>query len=680
MRLLLVGLLAAVIVPLQYTATDATPVTLSETIEGVPAGPAVDGEVTLQGRPDPDPPATDHLGADDAAPVPSVIQDAPIAFSALGASAPDHVTGISVRTSVDGQEWAAWEPMAFMDTDDGPDPGSAEERAGAPGNHTEIVWVGEANHLQLLVEGGSTQDVELTVIDSMHLNDGPVQRVPRATAGSPADASGLDIVSRAGWGADESLGRSTRTASEVHMGVVHHTAHSSDNIRANGYTRAEAPGLIRAMHRYHTERLGWADIGYNVLVDRYGTIYEGRKGGFSNGVIGAHASGFNTGSFGVAVIGNFVDQQAPSAAIRSLARVIAAKSAIHGIDPDSTTTRMGNGTLRPTIVGHRDVGRTACPGRIHRLLPQIRSDARAEAVRFPDVPATSPHRSAIIELADAGVTSGCAVNQYCPQDTLTRAQAATFVTQALELEPIPGSQFSDVPTTHIHAGSINALSLREWLIGFSDGTYRPWQELTRGQLATVLANSLELPLDRPATDPYPDVSRNATHAPAIAALADIGIRGNCGSGRFCADDLALRDSTASFVHMARQALMGEAGVGLSVTVHHVTEVDGAVTPSPVVPEPAFAVRVLDGWITAFEESRVAAGAQLSFTEEDGIEAGNFYRVSVEEDIATIPATVDGCSLDEVTFGFDPAQRVQVSSAFGTEVEVTATASYRCSAN
>ncbi len=69
---------------------------------------------------------------------------------------------------------------------------------------------------------------------------------------------------------------------------MHHTA------TPNTYTRAEAPGVVRAIYRYHTVSNGWDDIGYNVLIDRFGTVYEGRKGGLESPVIGAHASGWNT--------------------------------------------------------------------------------------------------------------------------------------------------------------------------------------------------------------------------------------------------------------------------------------------------------------------------------------------------------------------------------------------------
>ncbi len=88
----------------------------------------------------------------------------------------------------------------------------------------------------------------------------------------PADAasSAPVIVTRSEWGADESLRQPhplVRDASR--MAFVHHTASGND------YAPTDAPGLVRAIYAYHTKSLGWSDIGYNFLVDRFGTIYEG---------------------------------------------------------------------------------------------------------------------------------------------------------------------------------------------------------------------------------------------------------------------------------------------------------------------------------------------------------------------------------------------------------------------
>ena len=91
----------------------------------------------------------------------------------------------------------------------------------------------------------------------------------------------------------------------VKMAFVHHTA------SGNGYTRADAPAIVRAIYAYHTKSLGWCDIGYNFLIDRYGTDLRGTVRRRREGVIGAQTRGFNTGSTGVAVIGEFTDRPHP---------------------------------------------------------------------------------------------------------------------------------------------------------------------------------------------------------------------------------------------------------------------------------------------------------------------------------------------------------------------------------
>ena len=96
---------------------------------------------------------------------------------------------------------------------------------------------------------------------------------------------------------------------------------------------AQAAAIMRGIQIYHVKSNGWNDIGYNFLVDRYGTVYEGRYGGIDKNVIGAHALGFNTGSVGVAVIGTFDERRHPGAAPRSLEKLLAWRLDLAHVDP-----------------------------------------------------------------------------------------------------------------------------------------------------------------------------------------------------------------------------------------------------------------------------------------------------------------------------------------------------------
>jgi len=133
---------------------------------------------------------------------------------------------------------------------------------------------------------------------------------------------------------------------------------------------------------------GWDDIGYNFLVDRFGTIWEGRDGGITRAVVGAQTEGFNTGSTGVAVIGDFTNTPAPDDAVRAVGALLGWRLPMDGVDPMGTTTMTSQGN--PTyasgkqvqfnaISGHKDGYPTTCPGMMYDQLGHIRQDAEAVA-------------------------------------------------------------------------------------------------------------------------------------------------------------------------------------------------------------------------------------------------------------------------------------------------------------
>ncbi|MCI2237024.1 peptidoglycan recognition protein, partial [Paenibacillus sp. TRM 82003] len=288
---------------------------------------------------------------------------------------------VAVRTRTGGT-WSEWVELAL--NDDGADPGTAEARGRVTGS--DPLWVGSLGRratVEVRVPAADVAHAELHVVDGGRSPADDLATAAVADAdvllrstGAQSELTGDERVtlaqpairSRSAWGADETLRKSSASySSTIKAAVVHHTADPGS------YTQAEVPAVIRGMYRYHTVTLGWADLGYNFVVDRFGGIWEGRAGGTTRPVVGAHAGGFNIDTFGVSMMGDHSRTAPSAAALESVAQVIAWKLALHGVDPKGSTrlTSAGGGTARyakgttvtlRTINAHRDVGYTACPG------------------------------------------------------------------------------------------------------------------------------------------------------------------------------------------------------------------------------------------------------------------------------------------------------------------------------
>ncbi|MFI8191944.1 peptidoglycan recognition protein [Streptomyces sp. NPDC085946] len=199
----------------------------------------------------------------------------------------------------------------------------------------------------------------------------PSASVPPAP---PSTAPRPSITSRAAWGADESISPEEPgylPGEKIKAVVVHHTAESND------YTCDQGPAVVRGIYAYHVKQLGWKDLGYNFLVDKCGTVYEGRKGGVDRPVLGAHAYGFNSETTGISVLGTYTATAPSTAAMTSVARIAAWKLGQYGVDPTGTATLTTGDSGRsysgktwakgaqlalPAIHGHRDGYNTQCPG------------------------------------------------------------------------------------------------------------------------------------------------------------------------------------------------------------------------------------------------------------------------------------------------------------------------------
>ena len=282
---------------------------------------------------------------------------------------------VMVRVQSPEGEWGEWNELSVA-TDMGPDPASRE--ADGPGDPdrtaTEPIWVGDAQGYEVSVGAGDADGVEVVVVRE-ETRRVLVDSVSLAEAAAPAP---FGINSRASWGA-RAPASTPSLAPAIKLAVVHHTASSND------YTASQVPGILRSIQAYHMDGNGWSGMAYNFLVDKFGGIWEGRAGGTGSPVIGAHAKGFNTGSVGVAVLGNYVDADSSSAARESVSRIVGYRLHDDGVDPASrvNVTSLGSTTIPantvvnlPAVVGHRDIGSTACPGSLYGSLASMRNRAK----------------------------------------------------------------------------------------------------------------------------------------------------------------------------------------------------------------------------------------------------------------------------------------------------------------
>ncbi|MFD0401795.1 peptidoglycan recognition protein [Kitasatospora sp. NPDC127121] len=281
---------------------------------------------------------------------------------------------VRTRDAATGR-WGDWHDLE-ADTEDGPDL--------APRGATAPLWTGRSDGVAVEVRpgpAGPPPGLRLDLVDPGQGAPAPAARVlPRR----PADghqAPRPAIVTRAGWGADESLRDQTfEYTGPVHEVFVHHTATATD------YACSDAPRVIRSIYQYHVQSSGWRDIGYNFLVDRCGTVYEGRAGGVDQPVHGAHTLGFNTDSAGVAAIGTYVGDAPPQPLLDGLAAIAGWKLGLTGHPADGRTkltsasdaSRYPKGTVVDfdAVSGHRDAFNTECPGNaLYARLPALRTAA-----------------------------------------------------------------------------------------------------------------------------------------------------------------------------------------------------------------------------------------------------------------------------------------------------------------
>lgn len=295
-----------------------------------------------------------------------------------------------VRAEREDGSWSEWYDLELVDE------ATADGR-----NATELIWIEPTTRVQVNVSNvdlgfdspGLTDvpvedapaEEELPGLAPLPSNYGDIQPVANieptgmeavfidggydgGAINPTATTPGMpNYVSRNVWGGDI-VGYCNRSDAGPTKGItVHHTAGS------NNYSPAQSISRIRGYWTYHAKNLGWCDIGYHSLVDKYGTLYEGRQGGLESNVMGAHVGGFNSNTWSISAMGNYETAPAPAAMVQSIGEMAGWRAAHSGFSPTGSNTYRSGGftgsrfpagtyATLPNIHGHRDFHYTTCPG------------------------------------------------------------------------------------------------------------------------------------------------------------------------------------------------------------------------------------------------------------------------------------------------------------------------------
>lgn len=294
----------------------------------------------------------------------------PIPFTGLAVGWKTEGRGLSpdqfeleIRSRLSDEKWPEWNKVTgYLKPDDSPS-----------GLFWAMLYVtsdGEADdefEIRIKIpENSAITYLKVTAADARYDNNASEleeSKIERGNADMP------DITGREGWWGNLPAGELTPDYTPVQIDISHAVVHHT--VTAN--EPPDPAQVIRQIWDWHVNDNGWLDIGYNFLIDHLGNIYTGRYNPWleTTDIRGAHAGSANSKSVGIALLGQFEPGAVPefgsprAEALNSLVQFISWRFSQKGIDPfgiESIPVNAGGTRMLPTIIGHRDVSATACPG------------------------------------------------------------------------------------------------------------------------------------------------------------------------------------------------------------------------------------------------------------------------------------------------------------------------------
>lgn len=179
--------------------------------------------------------------------------------------------------------------------------------------------------------------------------------------------------------------------------------------------------------------------------------------------------------------------------------------------------------------------------------PASTNEATAPSGTFSDVRTDGVHYDGIEALVEAGITTGCSRDDFCPGWRISRGQMASFVARAMDLSTSGSSDYRDVQDGSVHDGAIAAVTGRGVMDACATGFFCPTTNVDRAEMANILARMLDLDATARSTV-FSDVS--GALVGVVEAIREIGVTEGCGGTRYCPDGDVTRAEMATFLSRA----------------------------------------------------------------------------------------------------------------------------------
>lgn len=234
----------------------------------------------------------------------------------------------------------------------------------------------------------------------------------------------------------------------------------------------------------------------------------------------------------------------------------------------------------------------------------------SEASTFKDVQPSHPFYDAIKNLSDRGIINGFQDGTFKPGQNVTRGQAAKIIAGVLGLDTtnVTNPNFKDISTTHPYYGAIAALKQAGIIDGYEDGMFRQEANIQRNHVAKIIANALNLTASNVDGLPFTDV--RTEYKEAIAALYENNVTTGKTATKFDGSSNVTRGQLAAFVTRAEKVASQAKTITFTVTDYS----NGTVTANGA----AYSL-VTPATKAIFTEANKAAltGATITATVEKG---------------------------------------------------------------